>query len=106
MKTLQEIKRWFKAYILGDQNLRDNRNHQRQQKDFEKRVNEAAQHVFLSDRTDDKGLPYPVICIDGTVIYKICQNPRNGKGEISLEDVGKVLLRQRIYYAKNKQNYI
>lgn len=105
MKTLQEVKRWFKAYIFGDQNLRDNRKHQRQQKDFEKRVNEAAQHVFLSDRTDDKGLPYPVICIDGTVIYKICQNPRNGKGEISLEDVGKVLLRQRIYYAENKQNY-
>ena len=101
MKTIQEVKRWFKAYILGDQNLR----HQRQQKDFEKRVNEAAQHVFLSDRTGDKGLPYPVICIDGTVIYKICQNPRNEKGEISLEDVGKVLLRQRIYYAENKQNY-
>ena len=51
------------------------------------------------------GSPYPVICMDGTVIYKICENPRIEKGEISLEDVGEVLVRQRIYYAENNMNY-
>lgn len=45
------------------------------------------------------------ICIDDTVIYKICENPRIEKGEISLEDVGEVLVRQRIHYAENNLNY-
>lgn len=52
-----------------------------------------------------RGAPYPVICIDDTVIYKICENPRIEKGEISLEDVGEVLVRQRIHYAENNLNY-
>ena len=36
---------------------------------------------------------------------KIGENPRIEKGEISLEDVGEVLVRQRIHYAENKLNY-
>lgn len=83
---LQDVTDWFKAEILGDQSLQQERKKQKSQKDFEKRINEAAHHVCLSDRPNDDGSPYPVICMDGTVIYKICENPRIEKGEISLED--------------------
>ena len=76
MKMLQDVTDWFKAEILGDQSLQQERKKQKSQKDFEKRINEAAHHVCLSDRPNDDGSPYPVICIDGTVIYKICENPR------------------------------
>ena len=100
MKMLQDVTDWFKAEILGDQSLQQERKKQKSQKDFEKRINEAARHVCLSDRPNDDGAPYPVICMDGTVIYKICENPRIEKGEISLEDVGEVLVRQRIHYAE------
>lgn len=88
MKMLQDVTDWFKAEILGDQSLQQERKKLKSQKDFEKRINEAARHVCLSDRPNDDGAPYPVICMDGTVIYKICENPRIEKGEISLEDVG------------------
>lgn len=105
MKMLQDVTDWFKAEILGDQSLQQERKKQKSQKDFEKRIDEAARHVCLSDRLDDNGSLYPVICMDGTVIYKICKNPRIEKGEISLEDVGEVLVRQRIQYAENKMNF-
>lgn len=105
MKMLQEVTDWFKANFLGDQSLQQERKKQKSQKDFEKRINEATHHVFLSDRPNDDGSPYPVICMDGTVIYKICENPRIEKGEISLEDVGEVLVRQRIHYAENEPNF-
>lgn len=105
MKMLQDVTDWFKAEILGDQSLQQERKKLKSQKDFEKRINEAARHVCLSDRPNDDGAPYPVICMDGTVIYKICENPRIEKGKISLEDVGEVLVRQRIHYTENKLNY-
>lgn len=73
--------------------------------EYLEKLNEEARHVCLSDRPNDDGAPYPVICMDGTVIYKICENPRIEKGEISLEDVGEVLVRQRIHYAENNLNY-
>ena len=105
MKMLQDVTDWFKANILGDQSLQQARKKQKSQKDFEKRIDEAAYHVCLSDRHDGNGIPYPVICIDGTVIYKVCENPRIEKGEISLKDVVEVLVRQRIHYAENRLNY-
>lgn len=105
MKMLQDVTDWFKAEILGDQSLQQERKKQKSQKDFEKRIDEAAHHVYLSDRLNDNGIPYPVICMDGTVIYRVCENPRIEKGEISLEDVGEVLVRQRIHYAENKPNF-
>lgn len=105
MNMLQNVTDWFKSNILGDQSLQQVRKKLKSQKVFEKRINEAAHHVCLSDRLNDNGVPYPVICMDGTVIYKICENPRIEKGEISLEDVGEVLVRQRIHYAENKLNF-
>lgn len=105
MNMLQNVTDWFKSNILGDQSLQQERKKLKSQKVFEKRINEAAHHVCLSDRPNDDGSPYPVICIDDTVIYKICENPRIEKGENSLEDVGEVLVRQRIHYAENKLNY-
>lgn len=105
MKMLQDVRDWFKAEILGDQSLLQVRKTRKSQKDLEKRINEATHHVCLSDRPNDDGSPYPVICMDGTIIYKICENPRIEKGEISLEDVGEVLIRQRIHYAENKLNF-
>lgn len=105
MNMLQNVTDWFKAEFLGNQSLQQERKKQKSQKDFEKRIDEAAHHVCLSDRLNDNGVPYPVICMDGTVIYKICENPRIEKGEISLEDVGEVLVRQRIHYAENKLNF-
>lgn len=105
MKVLREIKDWYKVNILDDQSLRQLRKKEKEKKSFEKRIEEAARHVFLSDRPNDNGMPYPVICIDGTVVYKVCLNPKSEKGEISLESVGEVLERQRIYYAENLLNY-
>lgn len=105
MNMLQNVTDWFKSNILGDQSLQQVRKKLKSQKVFEKHINEAAHHVCLSDRPNDNGSPYPVICMDGTVIYKICENPRIEKGEISLEDVGEVLVRQRIHYAENKLNF-
>ena len=105
MKVLKEIQDWYKASILGNQSLQETRKALKAQKAFERRITEAAHHVFLSDRQSDDGIPFPVICIDGTVVYKICANPRSEKGEISLENVGEVLTRQRIQYAENTLNY-
>ena len=105
MSFLKEISDWYKANIGGDQSLREIRNKKKEQKEFEERVDDAKRHVYLSDRPNDDGMPYPVICINGTVIYKACANPRIEKGEISLEDVGEVLTRQRINYADNKMNF-
>lgn len=105
MKVLKEIQNWFKASILGDQSLQQTRKALKAQKAFERRVAEATNHVFLSDRQNDDGEVYPVICINGTVVYKICTNPRSEKGEISLDNVGEVLTRQRIQYAENTLNY-
>ena len=42
---LQDVTDWFKAEILGDQSLQQERKKQKSQKDFEKRINEAARHV-------------------------------------------------------------
>ena len=53
---LQDVTDWFKAEILGDQSLQQERKKQKSQKDFEKRIDEAARHVCLSDRPDDNGL--------------------------------------------------
>lgn len=53
MKMLQDVTDWFKAEILGDQSLQQERKKQKSQKDFEKRINEAAHHVCLSDRPND-----------------------------------------------------
>lgn len=55
MKMLQDVTDWFKAEILGDQSLQQERKKQKSQKDFEKRINEAARHVCLSDRPNDDG---------------------------------------------------
>lgn len=60
MKMLQDVTDWFKAEILGDQSLQQERKKLKSQKDFEKRINEAARHVCLSDRPNDDGTPYPV----------------------------------------------
>ena len=56
MKMLQDFTDWFKAEILGDQSLQQERKKQKSQKDFEKRINEAAHHVCLSDRPMLMGL--------------------------------------------------
>lgn len=40
MKMLQDVTDWFKAEILGDQSLQQERKKQKSQKDFEKRINE------------------------------------------------------------------
>ncbi len=42
MKMLQDVTDWFKAEILGDQSLQQERKKLKSQKDFEKRINEAA----------------------------------------------------------------
>lgn len=55
MKMLQDVTDWFKAEILGDQSLQQERKKLKSQKDFEKRINEAARHVCLSDRPNDDG---------------------------------------------------
>lgn len=56
MKMLQDVTDWFKAEILGDQSLQQERKKLKSQKDFEKRINEAARHVCLSDRPKMMGL--------------------------------------------------
>lgn len=38
MKMLQDVTDWFKAEILGDQSLQQERKKQKSQKDFEKRL--------------------------------------------------------------------
>ncbi len=101
MNVIKELKDWYKASIIGDQSKKD----EKSKKEFENHVKEAAHHVILSDRVGEDGLPYPVICINGTVVYKITPTPCIEKGEISLESVGEVLTRQRIYYAENSLNY-
>lgn len=105
MEILKEIVDWYKANIGGNQSLKEIRKKVKEQKEFEERIDVAKHHVYLSDRPNDNGIPYPVICINGTVIYKVCANPRIEKGEISLEDIGEVLTRQRINYAENNLNF-
>lgn len=76
MEVLKEVLDWFKANIDSNQSTKEIRKKEKAKKDFEKRIEEATHHVFLSDRPSDNGIPYPVICIDGTVVYKVCVNPR------------------------------
>lgn len=45
MNMLQNVTDWFKSNILGDQSLQQVRKKLKSQKDFEKRINEAAHHV-------------------------------------------------------------
>ena len=101
MKVIKEIQDWYKANILGDQSLQK----AREQRLFERRIDDAINHVVLSDKPNDNGIPYPVVCINGTVVYKVCSNPRLEKGEIGLENVGEVLTRLRKHYAENRLNY-
>ena len=89
MKMLQDVTDWFKAEILGDQSLQQERKKLKSQKDFEKRINEAARHVCLSDRPNDDGAPYPVICMDGTVIYKSARILESRKEKSALKMLGK-----------------
>ena len=74
MNMLQNVTDWFKSNILGDQSLQQVRKKLKSQKVFEKRINEAAHHVCLSDRPNDDGSPYPVICMDGTILKEWIQD--------------------------------
>lgn len=89
MKMLQDVTDWFKAEILGDQSLQQERKKQKSQKDFEKRINEAARHVCLSDRPNDDGAPYPVICMDAPLSIKSARILESRKEKSALKMLGK-----------------
>lgn len=85
MKMLQDVTDWFKAEILGDQSLQQERKKQKSQKDFEKRINEATHHVCLSDRPNNDGSPYPVICMDGPLSIKFVRILESRKEKSALK---------------------
>lgn len=89
MNMLQNVTDWFKANILGDQSLQQERKKLKSKKVFEKRINEAAHHVCLSDRPNDDGSPYPVICMMVPLSIKFVRIPESKKEKLALKMLGK-----------------
>ena len=52
---------------------------------------EAVTHVCFSDETDENGNTYPIICINGVKVLKVCTDNSVIEGTVNITDAGKVI---------------